>query len=227
MGQRPDFQAIVRARLAELDLKAYAVEQTSPLKEGSVRNVLRGRVPGLGTAFDICEALGLELYIGPPRQDPDEPLVDRDDEDLEMIRRFDVAVGAGHGAPVLDEIEREPLAFRRDWLLRQGIKPARAALLKARGPSMEPLIWDGDLVMIDRDRVRIPVARPGRDNAHDFWVVRRDGELLVKDVERPDEQTVILSSMNPRYRPTTVRLDAGTDFEVIGRVAWWGHTVPL
>ena len=37
------------------------------LRRDSIRSVLRGRVPSVDRAAEICTALGLELYIGPPR----------------------------------------------------------------------------------------------------------------------------------------------------------------
>lgn len=223
------FTAIVKARLAELDAKAFTVEQSAPLPDGSVRNVLRGRDPSVSRAMEICAALGLEFYIGPPRPDPTGRIVDAAALDLEMIRRFDVVASAGDGREVKDELEREPLAFRRDWLIRQGIRPADAVLIEAQGSSMEPVIHDGDLVMVDTSRTEVPILRKGRRARRAmYWVVRDGGDLRVKDVERTDEKTFVLTSENTfAHRPEVITLDAATDFEVIGRVVWWGHTVPI
>lgn len=171
----------------------------------------------------------MEFYIGPPRPTPEEHPIDPRTSDFELVRRFDVLVSVGDGIAPGGEGTLEPLAFRRDWLVRQGVRPAQVVLIQARGQSMEPVISDGDLVMVDTSRTEVPVAARGsrrRDNI--YWVVRLDGDLRIKDVERTDARTFVLTSENTReYRPEVVSLDAARDFEIVGRVAWWGHTVPL
>lgn len=90
------FERIVRARLEELGTNPFAVEARSPLKEGVIRNVLRGTDVRLTTAYGICDALGLELYIGPPRRDLSTPVIDPITENLAMIRRYDIVASAGN-----------------------------------------------------------------------------------------------------------------------------------
>ena len=43
------------------------------LPRDAFRTILRGVDPGLSRVADICDALGLELYIGPPRDLPPQP----------------------------------------------------------------------------------------------------------------------------------------------------------
>lgn len=53
-------------------------QNASPIREAlnaglnrdAIRSVLRGRVPSVERAAKICEALGLEFYVGPPREPP-------------------------------------------------------------------------------------------------------------------------------------------------------------
>lgn len=223
------FERIVRARLEELGTNPFAVEARSPLKEGVIRNVLRGTDVRLTTAYGICDALGLELYIGPPRRDPSTPVIDPITENLAMIRRYDIVASAGNGSVVNEEALMEPLAFRRDWLASQGIRADDVALIKARGTSMEPIISDGDLVMVDLSKTEVPILRKGRRARRAlYWVVRHDGDLRVKDVERTDSGSFVVTSENTyAYRPEVVSPAEGDDFEIVGRVVWWGHTVPL
>ncbi|MEL6693269.1 MAG: S24 family peptidase [Pseudomonadota bacterium] len=213
----------------ELDLKAYYVEDHSALKSGSLQNVIAGRMPSLEKASAICDALGLELYLGPPRPTGDELFVDPATAGLEMIRRYDVEASAGAGHAVLSPAELEPLAFRRDWLVKRGITPANAVLITARGSSMEPIISDGDLVMVDTARTTIPIVERATSKRRlMYWVIRQGDDLRVKDIERSATDTFHIISENiAEYRPEIIQVDAGTDFEVIGRVIWWGHTVPI
>ncbi len=95
-------------------------ERTSPisaaLKAGlnrdAIRSVLRGRTPSVDRAAEICDALGLEFYIGPPRPAPDS--TDRRDSpstsDAELSpKEISAALDMAPGASVADvvtEMER-------------------------------------------------------------------------------------------------------------------------
>ena len=48
-----------------LSVRAIALRAGMPVR--SLQNVLDGHVPSITRAEEICDALGLELYIGPPR----------------------------------------------------------------------------------------------------------------------------------------------------------------
>ena len=61
----------IRERLTAEGLSARAAALNAGLPVRSVQGVLEGHSPSLERAQEICEALGLELYIGPPRSSPD------------------------------------------------------------------------------------------------------------------------------------------------------------
>ena len=62
-----DFAEAVRRRLAERGQTQYRAAINSGLPQDAIRSVLKGHVPRLNRVEQICRALGLELYIGPPR----------------------------------------------------------------------------------------------------------------------------------------------------------------
>ena len=62
-----DFAEAVRRRLAERGQSQYRAALNSGLPQDAIRWVLNGHVPRLNRVEQICRALGLELYIGPPR----------------------------------------------------------------------------------------------------------------------------------------------------------------
>ena len=62
-----DFAEAVRRRLAERGQSQYRAALNSGLPQDAIRSVLNGHVPRLNRVEQICRALGLELYIGPPR----------------------------------------------------------------------------------------------------------------------------------------------------------------
>ena len=62
-----DFAEAVRRRLAEKGQSKYRAAVNGGLPQDAIRYVLNGHVPRLNRVEQICRALGLELYIGPPR----------------------------------------------------------------------------------------------------------------------------------------------------------------
>ena len=62
-----DFAEAVRRRLAERGQSQYRAALNSGLPQDAIRSVLNGHVPRLNRVEQICRALGLELYIGTPR----------------------------------------------------------------------------------------------------------------------------------------------------------------
>ena len=84
-----DFAEAVRRRLAERGQSQYRAAVNSGLPQDAIRSVLNGHVPRLNRVEQICRALGLELYIGPPR----DVQVEADDgEPSRPLTRFDPSV---------------------------------------------------------------------------------------------------------------------------------------
>lgn len=72
-----EFARIVRARLEEIGQSPYRAAVSHKLPRDAIRYVLSGRMPRLDRVTQICEALGLELYVGPPRPPPQAPMPPR------------------------------------------------------------------------------------------------------------------------------------------------------
>ena len=68
-----EFARIVRSRLDEIGQSPYRAAVSHRLPRDAIRYVLSGRMPRLDRALEICEALDLEFYVGPPRPPPQEP----------------------------------------------------------------------------------------------------------------------------------------------------------
>jgi len=102
------------------------------------------------------------------------------------------------------------LRFSERWLRGQGLEPGMLSAIHVAGDSMEPLLRDGDEILVDR------TPRPLRDGVH---VVRIGDALLVKRVQTGLPGQVVLESENPAYRPITL---APTEVEIVGRVVWKG-----
>ena len=82
---------------------------------------------------------------------------------------------------------------------------------------MTPRIADGDLLLIDTSLATV------RQNA--IYVIRIDGDLVVKRVQRKLDGDLVVISDNPAYPPESVPAGEASDLAVIGRVIWIGGRV--
>ncbi|MEH7830347.1 S24 family peptidase [Gemmobacter denitrificans] len=164
----------------------------------------------------------MELYIGPPREiGPLPPAVDP--SELASIPLHEAFLSAGSGVENASEHVVGHLAFRHDWLKRMHVTPSNAVLARAHGDSMQPCVWDGDVLLIDRARTEPPSA-PKKGTAGrrpPIFALLDDGEAKVKRVQMHDNGSAALISDNPDYPPHFARIETLT---IIGRVVWWGHT---
>jgi SOS-response transcriptional repressor LexA len=213
------FADIVQKRLKEIGKRAFTVEQARGLPRDAIRNVLRSEKqdgPTLSRARQIAEALGLEFYIGPPRETGPIYNVSLDGADYAPIPRVDARLAAGGGA-VNDQVERTgALAFRRDWLRERGISPDRACLLTVTGDSMAPTLHDGDLVMIDERRTQVRSRRV-------YALIDTDGAARVKRLDVVPEQLIILTSDNPAHPAETRTGPDMNRLRILGEIVWSAH----
>lgn len=217
---------LIEQRLSALNTNAFAFEKAHGLPADAVRSVLRGGKKSgtaLNRAQELCTALGLELYIGPPRApqaDADGPLMKAD---LTEIPLYDAGLAAGVGCENRSEDVIDYMAFRSDWLRKIGVRPDNAALARIEGESMQPTIWSGDMVLIDRSRREIQVRKTEGSARFrsPIYAILDDGKARVKRIERPETDQVLLLSDNPDYGPQFAKIDT---LSIIGKVMWWGHT---
>ncbi len=64
-----DFRKLVKEQIDLNKSSAIREANAAGLKRDAIRSVLRGRVPSVDRAAEICDALGLEFYIGPQRSE--------------------------------------------------------------------------------------------------------------------------------------------------------------
>ncbi len=205
----------------------------------ALRYILEGRPPSSRRLAEVCEALGLEFYVGPPRvpagsrvtvkqlageldrlaraarriaEESEEGPTQIDQSALYVSApRYEVLAAAGSGAPVLDEQVKGYLGFNKQWLREQRLSADELAVIEVRGDSMEPTLHNGDSVLLD---MRAPELRDG-----DIYTLRREDELLVKRLRRQGANWLIVSD-NLSY--PVEPLDA--QVHVVGRVVWLGRT---
>jgi phage repressor protein C with HTH and peptisase S24 domain len=144
-----------------------------------------------------------------------QPASDRsgEGEGFVTVPRLALDASAGPGALGAQEISYDTFRFSKKWLREMGFEGAQLTAIQVKGDSMEPLLNDGDEILVDRS------PRPFRDGIH---VVRLGDTLMVKRVAQAGAGRFSLLSQNLAYPPVEVGAE---EIEVIGRVVWKGGRV--
>ena len=124
------------------------------------------------------------------------------------VPRLNVDVSAGPGAMGATEVPFDAFRFSRKWLAEQGLEGADLSAIRVIGDSMEPLLREGDEVLVDRRE------QPFREGVH---VVRLGDTLVVKRVTSAGGGQFSLLSQNLAYPPMQVSAE---ECAIIGRVVW-------
>lgn len=124
------------------------------------------------------------------------------------VPRLPIGAAAGAGALAKDEEAFDSFRFSRRWLRDHGLSGEQLSAIRVEGDSMEPLLHDGDEILVDRSQ-RVP-----RDGIH---VVRVGDALLVKRLGTAGPGRAALISENTVYPPIEVAL---SELEIVGRVVW-------
>ena len=124
------------------------------------------------------------------------------------VPRLPLEASAGPGSVSAAEIPFDAFRFSRRWLREQGLEPAMLSSIRVMGDSMDPLLRDGDEILVDR------TPRPFREGVH---VVRLGEALHVKLLQAVPPDRLRLISHNPAYEPVEVAM---ADVDVVGRVVW-------
>ena len=133
------------------------------------------------------------------------------------IPLYNVEVSAGHGIELQDEETVCSIAFRQDWLRSKGFQKEHLATISARGDSMEPTILNGNLLLINCLKKEV--------TADSIYVIRSDGRLYVKRLQKMCSGEIYINSDNPAYKTEVITVDKLNDLEIIGRVVWVGHEI--
>lgn len=165
----------------------------------------------LADLIRVKELNGLTTPTSPYPRTPSE-------EDFVLIPQLSVVGECGDGH-LNGHIEIEGgLAFRRDWLTKLSVKPEHCRALYAEGASMEPYIFEDDIVLVDTSD-RLPKDRTP------YAIRRADGGISFKRLIRQLSGTWLLRSDNPdkaMYPDEEVSATAMHDIPIIGRIIWRG-----
>ena len=195
-----ELNSIIQQALEDKGISAAEASRLAVGNPSAIKNIRLGQSPTIRQFEKLANVLGLELYIGPPRDDlvPEPP---------EVIPHYG-EIGAGGGDMANDgriyEVTGDtasttgaPIDISPQHITRWG----GLAALTVRGRSMEPLFRDGDTLYIYGDD---PIASdPDRLIGRDCAVVLagdRKGETYIKRIRRADNGKpgyFNLESINP------------------------------
>ena len=198
----------LRAERQRLGLTQPQIASTAGVSKTSQVNYEAGtRAPD--TAYlQAVSTLGVDVaFVVTGRRAGEQPSAD-----LVAITRLDVRASAGSGSvnEPAAEYRVSALCVSRAWLQERRLSAASLCAIQVRGNSMQGVLSDGDLVIVDQaDKV----PRSGF-----VYVIRNSEELLVKYCEQLPGGVLRISSANPAFQPYDVDLTKVQDVSIIGRV---------
>jgi phage repressor protein C with HTH and peptisase S24 domain len=173
------------------------------VRKGSPRKLEETDRRKLASYFGVDESeLGAPGEISPVRSEANRR------GDFVDVPRLPLGASAGPGTFAAEEAPVGTFRFSTRWLRGQGFDPAMLSAIEVTGDSMEPLLRDGDEILVDR------TPRPLRDGVH---VLRVGDALMVKRVQSGVPGRIVLESENPAYRPIELPPE---EVQVVGRVVW-------
>ena len=129
---------------------------------------------------------------------------------FKQIPKVAARLSAGTGSFECGEEVSEYLSFQSSWLVRKGSAASMVAM-EVFGNSMEPVIREGDTVLIDQSQQDIMAGA--------IYAVGVEDTILVKRLEKhPDK--LVLSSDNKDFQPIYLEADLLSKVRILGRVIW-------
>lgn len=182
------------------------------LSESQLHRIIAGESePKVGVVAAIASAAGVSVeWLVTGKEN-----LATSDEEYVYITKMDVEVSAGHGSQTPEyEVVSRKMAFRKDWLASRGLNERHLAIMLARGDSMEPTLPDGATLLIDTSKT---------DPGDGIYIIRVDGHLFAKRVQRFPDGSIKIKSDNSIYDPFSVEKDHVSDLDIKGKVVWYAR----
>lgn len=134
---------------------------------------------------------------------------------LAMVPMVEARLSAGTGSFEVGETSERRYAFRMDFLTRKG-QPSSMVLMRVDGDSMEPQIFNNDVVLVDQSQTT--------PRAGGLFAVGVEDVVYIKMVDTLPGK-IVLKSYNEAYAPLEIdaRGDLADGIRIIGRAVWVGR----
>jgi phage repressor protein C with HTH and peptisase S24 domain/lambda repressor-like predicted transcriptional regulator len=221
--------AQIQVRLDRLGFTARAASIKAGLKPDAIRNIVRGKSqnPRGDTLRSLARALecsvqylvsGDDFTEDTPSDDylpPNLPTLTMSPPGYAPVPYIAVRAAAGGGRYIEEEVLGPPKYFEEALLRELRAQPRDLRAIEVEGQSMEPLLQNGDQVLVDTRKISF--VEPGL-----FVLFDGDG-IVCKWVERAHDSAprkLRLKSENPRFDSYDVVAERA---QIIGRVVWFAR----
>lgn len=212
---------LAKARMKERKITQEKLAEHLGLTQGAIAHWFSGRrEPDLSTINKVLGYLELPLLgVGyePASYEPTSP----SEKDYALIPQFKAKGACGDGY-LNEHVElTEGLVFKRDWLARMHARPENLYVIYADGDSMEPYIFQGDVVLFDtsktepKDKQVYVIRRPDGGNSIKRLIQQLSGAWIIRS-DSPDKIS------NPDEPVTDSAIH---EMPILGRVIWRGGGV--
>jgi phage repressor protein C with HTH and peptisase S24 domain len=134
----------------------------------------------------------------------------QDDIEFKYIPKVAARLSAGTGSFESQENITDYLSFQTKWLAKKGAANHMVAM-EVFGQSMEPVIKEGDTVLIDQSQKNILAGA--------IYAVGVEDTILIKRLEKhPDK--LVLSSDNKEYEPIYLPKEETDKVRILGKIIW-------
>lgn len=190
------------------------------LNPSAVSLIMKGkREIGELQARKIERALGLPLGWMDEENPNDAKQTTRPDplQGYSFIQQYDNALAAGHSAINEFDNPKDALAFKSEWLKRKGLNPDNLVIVYATGDSMEPVIREKDVLMIDTSQKAIIDGKI-------YGFTSGDG-ARVKQLFQKTGGGLKVCSLNKAHYDEDLTAEEAASINIIGRVVWCGGEI--
>lgn len=179
---------------------AYALAQKTGVSKSNMSRWLSGVPPRTADVSPVMDYLDARIVL------PDESIAEYD-----LIPKVSAKAGAGALSLETGDDQEGLYAFRKDFLATNRISAKQSVLLDVVGQSMEPLLREGDTVLIDQS------DREFKNEG--IYLVTLFETLLIKQIFLGVGK-IILHSLNPDYPDIDVKESDIESLIIHGRMRW-------
>ena len=185
------------------------------VSQAAIQKLISGKSETSRNIFEIANCLGVDptwLVSGDPSEN--DTIIRDDCVNIPFFREISLPSDGEEKTIKLDH--EVNLHFSRRSLKKVGVKPQNVACVKVSGNSMNPVMSDGSIVIIDTDNNVIVDG--------DIYVINQHNNLRVKIIYRIPSGGLRLRSFNSTEWPDEF-YDKIDDIVILGRVFWYSSFI--
>ena len=206
--------------IKDAGLTQYSLAKRSGISQSAVQKLTSGEAKRSKHLVTIASVLGVDptwLSTGNTSGlvDDDTVMVGDDDVSIPFFQEVKLSTGYGEKKTIQLSHNRR-LSLSKRSLKKVGVKPQNVAYVKVSGNSMNPVMSDGSIVIIDTDNNVIVDG--------DIYVINQHNNLRVKIIYRIPRGGLRLRSFNSTEWPDEF-YDKIDDIVILGRVFWYSSFI--